>query len=248
MTQHSLRSLGTAAVALAAVGAMAQTNLGISSNFNGTSISGDDTVWFNANFNVNGPRNGLELYLRNSTVTLNTGAANQATLNLPDTNVFFQSGATASLTFDELNNAWNLILPDTYTGDMFLNGFAFDVPGSGLSGGVKPVVWTGQLSANRNVSGSWKWGAAVYTDFGANDDLGVVGAKMDPWNSAGHVGTPVNFKDFVIGGARGGGGSNYTGSWSGTQSFQAVPEPGTMAAAGLGALFMAWRRRKRASA
>jgi hypothetical protein len=31
-----------------------------------------------------------------------------------------------------------------------------------------------------------------------------------------HAGTPENFKPFVIGGARGGGGSNYTGLYSGT--------------------------------
>jgi hypothetical protein len=35
-------------------------------------------------------------------------------------------------------------------------------------------------------------------------------------HNADHAGTPENFKPYVIGGARGGGGSNYTGSYSGT--------------------------------
>jgi hypothetical protein len=33
-----------------------------------------------------------------------------------------------------------------------------------------------------------------------------------------HAGTPESFKPYVIGGAMGGGGSNYTGSYSGTGS------------------------------
>jgi hypothetical protein len=36
------------------------------------------------------------------------------------------------------------------------------------------------------------------------------------YNNSDQAGTPENFKQFVIGGARGGGGSNYTGSYSGT--------------------------------
>jgi hypothetical protein len=35
------------------------------------------------------------------------------------------------------------------------------------------------------------------------------------YRNSDHAGTPENFKEFVIGGARGGGGSNWTGSWSG---------------------------------
>ena len=41
-------------------------------------------------------------------------------------------------------------------------------------------------------------------------------------NAAPHAGTPVAIEDYVIGGARGGGGSNYTGSWSGTGSVTAM--------------------------
>jgi len=36
------------------------------------------------------------------------------------------------------------------------------------------------------------------------------------YNDSEHAGTPENKKQFVTGGARGGGGSNFTGSWSGT--------------------------------
>ena len=42
--------------------------------------------------------------------------------------------------------------------------------------------------------------------------------KKNPYLNADHAGTPENFKPFVIGGATGGGGTNYTGGLSGTAS------------------------------
>jgi hypothetical protein len=60
----------------------------------------------------------------------------------------------------------------------------------------------------------------VYTNFSSN--YNALGVKPTDDNDASiyhnsdHAGTPENFKPFVIGGARGGGGSNYTGSYSGT--------------------------------
>ena len=41
---------------------------------------------------------------------------------------------------------------------------------------------------------------------------------MSDFPNSYHAGTPEYRKDYVIGGARGGGGSNYTGSLSGTKS------------------------------
>jgi hypothetical protein len=65
----------------------------------------------------------------------------------------------------------------------------------------------------------WQWAASVYTKFG---DYGALDVKSvdDPNHSANHLsdhaGTPELFKSFVVGGACGGGGSNYTGSLSAT--------------------------------
>jgi len=68
----------------------------------------------------------------------------------------------------------------------------------------------------------WKWGAAVYTYF--TTDYNALQVKASHQNACGvnnsdHAGTPEgtdtstgeSFKGFVIGGARGGGGSNFTG-------------------------------------
>jgi len=68
---------------------------------------------------------------------------------------------------------------------------------------------------------SWQWAAAAYKQF--NTDLGALGVKPtdDPHGSSfqnsDHAGTPENYKQFVVGGARGGGGSNFTGSYSATK-------------------------------
>jgi hypothetical protein len=42
--------------------------------------------------------------------------------------------------------------------------------------------------------------------------------KASVYHNADHAGTPESFKKSVTGGAMGGGGSNYTGSYSGTGS------------------------------
>ncbi len=59
-------------------------------------------------------------------------------------------------------------------------------------------------------------------NFGADyNSLGVKPVddnKASQNKNSDHAGTPENFKSFVIGGARGGGGSNFTGSYSGTGS------------------------------
>ena len=72
------------------------------------------------------------------------------------------------------------------------------------------------------LSFQWKWAAAVY-DCGTDceNDLGVKpvdGDKFSQFLNSDHAGTPEYIKDCVIGGARGGGGSNYTGSYSGTST------------------------------
>jgi hypothetical protein len=98
------------------------------------------------------------------------------------------------------------------------------VPG-GLPGGIDPVTISGTFGSDTpGLSFEWKWAAAVYTSF--SDDLNAVGVKpidgndANPYDNSDHAGTPENFKDSVTGGARGGGGSNWTGSYSGTSKVQ----------------------------
>jgi len=104
-----------------------------------------------------------------------------------------------------------------------LSGLSFHVPSQGLPGGINPVSWSGTfITDTTGVNVNWAWAAVVYTTFNADHSMLDVKATDDNHDdcvtqNSDHAGTPELYKSNVIGGARGGGGSNYTGSLSGTQ-------------------------------
>jgi hypothetical protein len=113
-----------------------------------------------------------------------------------------------------------------------VSGLSIPVPG-GLPGGISPVDWTGSFGVSPSSPGvqiQWQWGAAVCSKFTTN--YNALGIKAGHQTACGpsdgdHAGTPeganssdVPWKNYVVGGARGGGGSNWTGSWSSTNKVQ----------------------------
>jgi uncharacterized repeat protein (TIGR03803 family) len=194
-----------------------------SSGFNGTAISAGRTVWFNSNLSVSNLNPDVTTTIRflNQTIDGLPGGP----VSVPDSAVVFRPGlANASETLS--SGAWVINLPTRkLAGDAFLSGAAFAVPSGGLPGGIGPVTWSGSFTTDQpGVQVKWKWGAAVYTQFSTSTprEGGVSVKSVDDnkadllFKNSDHAGTPENFKNFVTGGARGGGGSNYTGSWSGT--------------------------------
>jgi hypothetical protein len=187
------------------------------SNFNGTTIPGGDYIWFNANFTAKGiPNTGATVTFTSSTITLNG-----QTLTVPSATIIFSSVySCVSTTFDSATNAFVTTAPLGGSDEIFLTGLAYPVP-SGFAKNETPV-WTGTFgSSTPGVSMNWKWGAAVYTSFSTNyTSVAPLAAHGNACAAGGgdHAGTPEGggFKAYVIGGARGGGGSNWTGSWSGT--------------------------------
>jgi hypothetical protein len=206
-----------------------------SSNFNGTSMIGGDYVWFNANFTASGiPSSGATVSLTGSTISFTEGGT-QYQLAVPNAQIVFSPSATcSSTTFNTMTNSWTTTVPVKGDDEIFLTGLAWPVPSGGLVGGINPVNWEGTFSANGTpgVSIQWKWGAAVYSNFTTNYNALAVKAGHQTacgQNNGDHAGTPegINnndqpWKQFVFGGARGGGGSNWTGSWSGTQNVSPV--------------------------
>src|SRR5262249_42721421 len=82
---------------------------------------------------------------------------------------------------------------------------------------------------------NWQWAAAAYKQFSADPSaLGVKAsdAPTDQYNNSDHAGTPEAFKSAVVGGARGGGGSNWTGALRGTAVV--LPELGQTGGGGEG--------------
>jgi hypothetical protein len=211
----------------------------ITSNFNGTPIAAGRFIWFSAVMKVSGvPAQGATIRFTNQNINF---SANGFTYNtnkasMPAAEVRIDPSATkATTTFNETTRTWETVTPPGTAGNVFLSGYAFTQSlfgqSGGLPGGINPVSWSGQFSSSvPGVSINWQWAAAVYTNFSTNNNaLGVKPVddnKASQYQNSDHAGTPENFKSFVTGGARGGGGSNFTGSLSPTASVKPQPCPG----------------------
>jgi hypothetical protein len=107
-----------------------------------------------------------------------------------------------------------LINPNGLSDEIFFTGTAIPVSTT-LANSAKATVTYDVHSSTPHVSLPWQWSAAVYTFWPAN---GYLGAQIQPYHGGNHAGTPLNtdVQQSLIQGPRGGGGSNFTGSWSGT--------------------------------
>lgn len=208
----------------------AQTS--IASNFNGTPINRGDFIWFNANFTAKGvPSTGANVFFQNSTIQFTADQAYNSAV--PNAQITFSPAVSCATTsYNPVTNTFTTTVPVSGSDEIFLTGLAFPVPSSfanagGLVNGN--VVWQGTIGSDTaGVSVGWKWGAAVYTTFSTDyNALQILPAHGNSCSPGGgdHAGTPegrtpsgLSFILFVVGGARGGGGSNFTGSWSGTQN------------------------------
>jgi len=219
-----------------------QASTAIASNFNSTSIQAGTAIWFNSIVKVGGLPDGGTLNFTGSTVRF---AANGTSYSLPVPNASVTVASTvsqATTVFDAAANTWRTTVPVSYTGNVFLTGLAYTAPVN-LPGGINPVTWSGNFSSpTAGVTASWKWAAAVYTQFGSSYDVDGVkpidGNKLNPYVNSDHAGTPESFKAYVTGGARGGGGSNWTGGYSGTAAAPVAlvaPEPRALILAAMNA-------------
>jgi hypothetical protein len=208
----------------------------IAANFNGTPIAAGNFIWFSSALKVQG--------LGSDPVTIGFAGSIQFVANgllylvsVPTAIVNFLPGVGVATTA-YCNGQWVTTVPlGGLSGNVFLDGVAFQAPApDGFPGGIKQVTWQGMFfSLTPGLKVQWQWAAAVYhnPDFGT--DYNALGVKPVDDNDASvylnsdHAGTPENFKPYVIGGARGGGGSNFTGSLSATGS--AGPFPASVGAA-----------------
>jgi hypothetical protein len=195
----------------------------IGANFNGTAIPAGATVWFNSIVKVAHMTGPTTVRFKHVTISLMANGT-PYTLTLPNSRIeYSDTAAEATTDYDSVMDEWVTTVPTSYTGNVFLSGLGFNVPG-GLPGGIKNVTWFANFeSTTPGLSFQWKWASAVYTDFATdNNAIGVkpVDGNSVPsgFNNSDHAGTPEYWKSFVTGGAMGGGGSNFTGSYSGTQT------------------------------
>ena len=200
----------------------------IASNFNGTAIGAGDYVWFSSVAKIQGAGTSpVTVNVTNQTISF-TANGTPYTLNVPDSTITLDPATkTASTSFGA--GGWSIAAPTHFSGNVLLSGLSWQAV-SGLPGGIKNVTWTGDFTTNTvGISVNWQWAAAVYTSFTASEaslQLKTVDDNhVDTYQNSDHAGTPENFKSFVTGGATGGGGSNWSGSLSGTASVKPSQTP-----------------------
>jgi hypothetical protein len=135
---------------------------------------------------------------------------------LPDGLLTFDSAAppTITTTFNAGLNRWEtLINPNDLSDEIFFTGAAIPVSANIAAGGKANLTYSVSTS-DKLLSYSWQWSAAVFTYWPTDWNQ----AEIQPFHQSLHAGTPLNkmVQQSLIQGPRGGGGSNFTGSWSAT--------------------------------
>jgi hypothetical protein len=202
----------------------------ITGNFNGTAIAAGDYVWFTGVLSVKGlGSSAATVFASHSTISFSANGTNY-TIKVPSSTIRFSPSTTLATTkYTQLyptflGIGWNTQLQVSgLAGNDLMTAVKFAVPASGLPGGIHDVTFTATFSSyTPGLTVNWQWAAAAYSAFSnGNNLLGVKPVddnKASNYKNSDHAGTPENYKQYVVGGATGGGGSNYTGSYSGTGS------------------------------
>jgi hypothetical protein len=201
-------------------GVACQQSTSISGNFNDFQINSGNYLWFTSVLKASHlPSTSVTITFTNQTIT----SPSFGPLSVPDASVTFDPNAVSATT-NFAGGMWMTTVPSKIGGNTFLSGLNFPVPVN-LPGSIKPVTWSGTISVDTpGVSVNWQWAAANYPTFNADPTLlgvkPVDDNKASQYKNSDHAGTPENYKQFVVGGGTGGGGSNYTGSLSSTGNVQ----------------------------
>ncbi|MGH3009781.1 MAG: beta strand repeat-containing protein [Gaiellaceae bacterium] len=194
------------------------TSKSITSSISGSfsnAVAAGTTLWLSNTAKVTGlPTAGATITLTNQTVTIGT-----TTISLPNAEVDYSPDAsTATTAWDPVNDEWDTVVPVKLGGNVFASAIGYLVP-AGISKNAK-VAWNATISSDTpGVTVAWQWAAAAYSSF--NTDPSQLGIKPcdDPkasrYQSKDKAGTPESYKSYVTAGGTGGGGSNYTGKFTG---------------------------------
>ena len=186
-------------------------------DFNSTEVPAGRFIWFNSSFDPGSLGTGTSTVTMSFTNTVITFTANsqQYVLNVPEARVRFDDLALSAST-QFVNGIWETVVPRGFTDYVFMTGLSYQVP-INFPGSISDVRWTTNVSIDRtNTSIEWRWSAAVYTTFAAHPGIDVKpvnGSTLNPYPNSDKAGTPENFKTSLVDGARGDGGTNYTGSY-----------------------------------
>jgi len=183
-------------------------------SWNGFTAPAGSVVWVHAHFD---PSNVPTNTITTVSFTGVTLVVNSTTYALPDGTVVFDPAASAPATVVNPDGSWTTTVNPSTSGNIFFDGQAIPVDANLQNGGHGNTSSTfsfSTASTDSTLQFNWQWSAAVYTSWPGN-----AAAAINPTEANGlHAGAPTNtaVQKTLIQGPRGGGGSNFTGSWSGT--------------------------------
>jgi len=227
-----LPQVGAARPASSSAGLTVQTTVAtqssITAKFNSFDLKSGDVVWFSAVVQITGTKPTVNSNIHFTGQSLRfvepDGTTFTKTLFSSESD-YVVGGSSASTVFSPTAFKWITTAPASYSGDVFLSGYSYHVGSAGLPGGTS-VTWSGNFASSEcGLSFNWKWAAAVYTHFAGTQPAphySKVGVKpvddnkLSTYQNSDHAGTPENFTSYLAQGGTGGGGSNFTGSYSGT--------------------------------
>jgi hypothetical protein len=171
-------------------------------------------VWINAH--ISGPSNVPRNTITTVVFTGVNLVVNTTSYALPNGTIVFNPAISTPNTVVNPDGSWTTTVNPSQSGDIFFVGQAIPVDSNLENGGHGNTGSTLSFTTNSsdaNLQFQWQWGAAVYTCWQGN-----AGANIEPVHGAQQAGAPLNpaVQKCLIQGPRGGGGSNFTGSWSGT--------------------------------
>ena len=181
-------------------------------SWNRFSANSPDVVWVNAHIGTpSGVPTNTVTIVEFTGVTLDV---NGTSYSLPNGTLRFDPSApaTPSTTFSSTTGWTTTVNPHDLSDEIFFDGQAVPVNSNLTAGGTATLSFTTK-STDNDLDFQWQWSAAVYTFWPGNN-----AAEILAYHHSDHAGTPENaqVRQSLIQGPRGGGGSNFTGSWSGT--------------------------------
>ncbi len=182
-------------------------------SWNGFKAPAGSVVWINAHLSPSGVPTNTITTVAFTGVTL---VVNATTYALPNGTVVFNPSVSTPTTAVNGDGSWTTTVNPSTGGNIFFVGQAIPVDANMENGGGGNTNSTLSFTTNSSDNAlkfQWQWGAAVYTSW-----LGNAAAEIEPVDAGQHAGAPLNpqIQQTLIQGPRGGGGSNFTGSWSGT--------------------------------
>lgn len=183
-------------------------------SWNGFKAPAGSVVWINAH--ISSPHNVPTNTITTVDFTGVSLVVNATTYALPNGQIVFNPATTTPNTVVNSDGSWTTTVNPTYNNDIFFDGQAISVDANLENGGGGNTGSTLSFSTNSSdssLSFQWQWSAAVYTSWPGN-----AAANIEPVHANLQAGAPQNktVQADLIQGPRGGGGSNFTGSWSGT--------------------------------